>query len=175
MTTEDDQFIQVTVNMEKLKDVFQTQSVPIFIGIVASFVCMVVFVGAAIKFKKYVTTFGILAGGALVLFINFILYYVDTTKRQKDIERRLQQARTNVNDTTSQLDCPMYFKHTYDAQTGKNVCKNEYGVGTAEFDKVNNQWEKVSTFASEIPTFSSDKFYPYELAFANVSFASQTT
>lgn len=169
-TANDDQFIQVTVNMDKLKKVFHQQSIPIFIGIVASFVFFVLFVGGAFVYKKYITTFGILALGAAVLFVDFILIYIDTVKRKNDIENRLQTARTNLYASASRLDCPMYFKHTYDATTGKNICKNEYNIGTAEFDKVSNRWSNVSTYLSSIPTFSTDQLYPYELAFANLAY-----
>jgi Ca2+/Na+ antiporter len=164
-TTTDSQFITVKFNLDKMKDALKQQSVPLFVGIGASFFFTIVFVIMAIVFKRFSSTNWLIALAFAVLLLVFILLYVDTAKRKNKVETQLMNARTNLYASAAQLECPAYFTHGYNKGTSKFECRNTNNIG--EFVTADNKQHVV--YNDTIDINSTDKLYPYEPAYTTPS------
>lgn len=175
------QFIQVSVNLNAIYSQFQNQSIPIFCGIVGSFVIASVALILAFipSMKAWFSSLIIIALGSLTLFVDFILYYVDTNNRKNAVQTQMNNASTNLLVSASQLECPQYFEHAYNASNGTYYCKNINEIGSVDANANPIPYSTVDTSAvlynSSIPIFATDQFYPYEVAFANISYSNVST
>ena len=167
MSTPSDQsqFITVQVNLENIKDLIKNQSIPLFVGIGVSFVLMALGFTMAFIVRKFMSTFLIMGAGFMILFISFVLLYVDSNKRKGSIQDKIDMAKTNLYSVAAQQDCPMYFQHDYDSTKMTYMCTNPNRIGETSND-VYNQTVKVG---------DTSRAYPYEPAFTNLNTASQSS
>jgi len=169
------QLISVTVNLDALKTAISDQSIPIMIGIVGAFVLMVMCIALAFVFKKYLSTFLLSGFGFTILFISFVLYYVDAGRRKSAIDDKIVTAQTNLYAGAAQLDCPLFFKHTVDANGTGYVCDNVNGIKEIGFSGTTDTLEPdvtvLGAYAAAVQTNDVAHLYPYEDAFAGIATA----
>ena len=164
-STSSNQLINVTVNLQALQNVIHNQSVPIFVGIVASFILMALLLVMAFVMKGFMTTFLIPGIGCLVLFVSFVLTYFDGVQRKNDIQNKMDVAQTNMYASAVALDCPMYFEHQYNSANATYTCLNINGIG--ELATANTTTTKQ--YATSIPIDDTSHLYPYEEAYVTVA------
>ena len=165
MSTPSDQsqFITVQVNLQNIQDLVKNQSIPLFVGIGVSFVLMALGFTMAFVVTKFMTTFLIMGAGFMVLFISFVLLYVDSNRRKGDLQDKINMAKTNLYSVAAQQDCPMYFSHNYDSTKMAYSCTNVNNIGESSSD----------IYKQTINVSDASRTYPYETAYLNMSSPSQ--
>ena len=121
--------IAVTVNKEALLDRLKKQDIGVFVGIVITFIILVI--GGILMFvvKDARSAVGIIVAGFTVAFISLVLFYVQDVKAKNNIEDEITRLNTVEYDGVDKLDCPVFFtKELSPSGGGAYACKNTYGV-----------------------------------------------
>ena len=124
----DEDIVTVTVNKEALLARLKKQDVGVFVGIVLTFIVLVI--GAILTFilEDARSTMAIATAGFAVAFISLVLFYVQDVKAKNNIEDEIVKTETQEYDGVDKLDCPVFFTKTLSGDGGTYTCKNTYGV-----------------------------------------------
>lgn len=129
---ETEDIVTVTVNKEALLARLKKQDVGVFVGIVITFIVLVIGAILIVVVEDARSAMAIVTAGFAVAFISLVLFYVQDVKAKNNIEDEIVKAETQEYDGVDRLDCPVFFTKALSGDGGTYTCKNTYGVLGAE-------------------------------------------